>query len=368
MEQKIITNYADIDQWIKENGIQRLFLVCDNSIDFLKIKNYIEALQNRIRITRFDKFQPNPLYESVVDGVRLFKDSHSDSIVAIGGGSAMDVAKCIKLYSNLPGDGKDGEWLKANQIPNSIPFLAMPTTAGTGSESTKYAVVYYDGAKQSVTSENCMPDTILMDSSVLETLPMYQKKSTMCDALCHAIESFWSINSTDESKEYSKRAIELIIANMDGYIANNKHANANMLTAANIAGKAINITQTTAGHAFCYKITSLFGCAHGHAAILCDRILFPWMINNLSKCIDNRGEEYLKKVLFEIGYAMGCQTPEQAAEKLNDIFEKMEFSIPEASEKQYEELKRSVNPVRLKNHPITLSADDIDDIYHEILR
>ena len=80
-----------------------------------------------------------------------------------------------------------------------------------------------------------------------------------------------------------------------------------------MAGKAINITQTTAGHAMCYKITSLFGCAHGHAAMLCDRILYPWMTENTDKCIDPRGEAYLKQILDEIGQALGCENAKTGA-------------------------------------------------------
>ena len=141
-----------------------------------------------------------------------------------------------------------------------------------------------------------------------------------------------------------------------------------MLLSANTAGKAINITQTTAGHAMCYKITSLFGCAHGHAAILCDRVLFPWMVKNTDKSIDPRGEEYIKRTLDEIGVAMGCEDSKAGAEKLAEIFEELEFEIPSATEEQYEALKTSVNPVRLKNHPILLDVDTIDKLYHEILR
>ena len=280
----------------------------------------------------------------------------------------MDVAKCIKLYSNLSGDGDNGSWLNAEYVQNDIPFLAMPSTAGTGSEATRYAVIYYDGKKQSVTSESFIPGTVLMDPNILITLPLYQKKATMCDALCHAIESYWSVNSTEESKEYSKAAIQSVMKNMEGYLANTEEGRAEMLRAANTAGKAINITQTTAGHAMCYKITSLFRAAHGHAAILCDRMLFPWMIENTDKCIDPRGKEYLKKTLEEIGVAMGCENAETGAAKLEEIFESLGLDVPYATKEQYEELKTSVNPVRLKNHPIELTVDTIDALYHKILR
>lgn len=345
-------------------------MVCDGSIWYQKAFNaHLEEIEKMgVQMIGFRDFQPNPPYENVQDGVKLFREENCDAIIAVGGGSAMDVAKCIKLYGNLPGDGENGAWLNAEFVENNILFLAMPTTAGTGSEATRYAVIYYDGKKQSVTSESFIPDTVLMDPETLKTLPLYQKKATMCDALCHAIESFWSVNSTEESKEYSRAAIQGVIENMDGYLENTEEGRAGMLIAANTAGKAINITQTTAGHAMCYKITSLFGSAHGHAAVLCDRVLFPWMIKNTDKCIDPRGQEYLRNTLDEIGQAMGCENAEAGAEKLVDIFNKLELDVPSATAEQYEELKTSVNPVRLKNHPIALDVETIDKLYHEVLK
>jgi alcohol dehydrogenase class IV len=372
MEQRIITardNYIEFDQWIQENGCKKILMVCDGSIWYMDgfNKHLEEVEKTGVEMIGFRDFQPNPLYESVVKGVELFNDEKCDSIMAVGGGSAMDVAKCIKLYSNLPGDGTDGAWLKAEIVPNSIPFIAMPTTAGTGSEATRYAVIYYNDAKQSVTSESFIPSTVLMDPNALKTLPLYQKKATMMDALCHAIESFWSVNSTEKSKEYSRAAIQAVLKHMDGYLANTEEGNAGMLKAAHTAGQAINITQTTAGHAKCYKITSLFHSAHGHAAILCDRVLFPWMAENTDKCTDPRGEEYLKATLNEIGRAMGCKDATEGAEKLRSIFDSLELEVPTATAEQFEILKNSVNPVRLKNHPIALDVDTIDILYHNIL-
>ena len=373
MGQNIITardNYIELDKWIQENGCKKILIVCDGSIWYQKEFNaHLEEVEKAgVQMIGFRDFQPNPLYENVQAGVKVFREEQCDAIITVGGGSAMDVAKCIKLYSNLTGDGENGNWLSAEYVGNGIPFLAMPTTAGTGSEATRYAVIYYDGKKQSITSESFMPDTVLMDPNTLITLPIYQKKATMCDALCHAIESYWSVNSTEESKEYSRKAIELVMANMDGYLENTEDGRAGMLLAANTAGKAINITQTTAGHAMCYKITSLFRSAHGHAAILCDRVLFPWMVQNTDKCIDPRGEEYLKKTLDEIGVAMGCADGAAGAARLVEIFDRLDFEVPVATPEQYEELKSSVNPVRLKNHPIVLDKDTIGCLYQRILR
>ncbi len=370
MDQKIIwasDDYTGLDIYLRDNGDSKLLLVCDGSLQFLKIKQYFDTLEDRmgIRVVVFDDFVPNPLYESVVKGVDVFKSESCTSIIAVGGGSAIDVAKCIKLYSNMD---PDVNYLKQDIVPNDIRLLAVPTTAGTGSEATRYAVIYYNGAKQSVSDYSCIPGTVLFDPSVLKTLPLYQKKATMMDALCHSLESFWSVNSSDESIKYSEDAIRSILDAKDGYLANDDDSNSAMLKAANTAGKAINITQTTAGHAMCYKLTSLYGIAHGHAAALCDQQLFPYMINNLDRCIDPRGEEYLEKTFRDIAEAFGCETPAQAADKFSSIVESLELKVPEASEGDYEILKTSVNPVRLKNHPISLDTEIIDMLYHKILK
>ena len=367
--QSIITsgnNFIQLDDWIKQNNIQKLMLVCDSSLKFLTaINDKLTRLDTHI--IRFDDFHPNPLYESVVKGVKLFRNEKCDAIMAIGGGSAIDVAKCIKLYSNMQGCGENGDFLKQTITANTIPFLAMPTTAGTGSEATRYAVIYFDGKKQSVTDYSCIPDTVLFDPSVLKTLPIYQKKSTMMDAFCHAIESFWSVNSTDESKQYSKEAIQLILANMDDYLSNDENANAKMLKAANIAGKAINITQTTAGHAMCYKLTSLYGIAHGHAAALCVRSLFPFMVTHTDRCIDYRGEKYLTETFAEIAQAMGCESALHASEKFAGIVERLGLEVPEINdENDIDILKNSVNPDRLKNNPVKLDLQAIEKLYLEL--
>ncbi len=370
MIQKVITNkdsYIGLDDWIEESQIQKPLLICGSSLKYQKkLVDHLNYLKNLgVEFVVFSDYEPNPKFESVVDGVHLFKKNSCDGIIAIGGGSAMDVAKCIKLFSNM--DDKKN-YLIQEIIPNTIPFLAVPTTAGTGSEATRYAVIYYNGEKQSISHDSCIPDIVLMDHSLLSSLPTYQKKATMMDALSHSIESFWSINSTIDSKKYSMVALKCILDNMEGYLANNDIGNERMLMAANIAGRAINITQTTAGHAMSYKLTSMFGIAHGHATILCNKVIYRWMIENTSKCIDKRGEAYLRNVLDEIGVIFGGKDAISGANKLEQIVDNLGLDIPRVTEEQLEELRKSVNIERLKNFPIRLDEKTIDALYREILR
>lgn len=358
--------YKELDEYIKNNNLKKIFLVCDNSFPFFKIHNYFEKIEfyNNTKLIKFNNITPNPLYESVVEGVNIFRNEKCDSIIAVGGGSTIDVAKCIKLYSNMD---TSINYLKQAIVPNDIKLLVVPTTAGTGSEATRYAVIYYKGNKQSVSDDSCIPSAVLFDETVLDTLPEYQKKSTMMDALCHAVESYWSINSNKESQRYSDAAIRSILANKDDYLKNYKCGNIGMLEAANLAGKAINITQTTAGHAMCYKLTSIYGIAHGHAAALCVSKLFPFMVYNIDRCIDKRGEQYLYSVFNKIAKAMECPDIKSAVAKFDEIVNSLNLTIPEVKEGDYEILKKSVNPDRLKNNPVKLDIEMIDNLYHKIL-
>lgn len=355
---EIRDGYDAVEAFLRASGVKKLFLVCGASTEGLPIGEYFRSLPQRsgICVVRFSDYQPNPRYESVVRGVELFCKEGCDMIMAVGGGSGMDVAKCIKLYANMdPGRN----YLEQPIVSNNIPLVAVPTTAGTGSEATRFAVIYYEGEKQSVADTSCIPGTVILDPSALKTLPEYQRKVTMLDALCHAIESCWSVHSTDESRAYALQAIRDILASKDGYLDNTDTGNAAMLRAANLAGRAINITQTTAGHAMCYKLTGLYGLAHGHAAALCVDRLLPHMAKNLDRCIDFRGPEQIRSALEQINSAMGGMS-------FHRLLSDLALPLPVPTEADYAVLKTSVNPVRLKNHPVSLDGDTIDALYHQI--
>lgn len=362
----ISDKYDALDAYLSK-GLKTPLLVCGQSIRKLKIGEYFANVEKRlgIKLTVFSDFCPNPSYDSVVKGVQVFKENNCDCVIAVGGGSAMDVAKCIKLFSTM--EGKQ-DYLEQTIVPNEIELIAIPTTAGTGSEATRYAVIYVKGEKFSVTDNSCIPSAVFMDASVLETLPEYQRKVTMLDALCHAIEAFWSVNSTEESKIYSKEAIQMIWLNKDLYLHNDTKGNENMLYASNLAGKAINITQTTAGHAMSYKLTTLYGIAHGHAVALCVSKLWPFMLKRTDKCIDLRGCDYLQTVFKELAETMGCESVEDSAEKFAKLVVELGLGTPVVANKSdYDILKKSVNITRLKNNPILLEEEDINGLYHEIL-
>ena len=361
MEQTILSpkgGYEDVDRFFRERMIRRVFLVCGNSISKLNLDPYFKTLPQRlgIEVTRFSRFQPNPRYESVCEGVEAFRHSRCDCIVAVGGGSAMDVAKCVKLFAPLD---PSVPYLRQELLPSAIPLLAVPTTAGTGSEATGFAVIYEQGVKRSVAQESSIPDGVLFDPSVLTHVPDYHRKATMLDALCHSVEAFWSVQATPESREYSTQALQTLFAHWDGYLDNRAEDNEAMQQAAYLAGKAINLAKTTAAHAMSYKMTSLYGIAHGHAAALC---LIPvW------SCLTQlaRGEE-LQRVFSDLARAVGCLDSQSAVAFVKERMESLGLGVPIPEEKDFALLTASVDPQRLGNTPVTLDNDTICQLYRRV--
>lgn len=348
MGQKIVRGAARLPDIFSEIGAEKWFLVCGRSFDRLPVRNVIE--KSGAEIVRFSGFSPNPRYEDVREAVSQFRRSGCGAILAAGGGSAIDVGKCVKLFRAMnPAEN----FLQQPFRDSGVPLVALPTTAGTGSESTRYAVIYADGVKQSVAHDSILPDYAVLEPSSLRPLPAYQKKCAMLDALCQGIESWWSVRATEESRRISRRATEMIIGVWKGYIRDGA-SEAEMMEAANLSGQAINIAQTTAPHAMSYKLTSLYGIPHGHAVAVC----LPEVWEETAA----RAGDSLRDTLREIESVI---SPLEFREILRDL-----CITPPCSRRKEADLHllaSSVNPERLRNHPVTLDAPTLYGMYERIL-
>ena len=361
--QKIIDNYTELDKKINITDKQILLVCGKYLLDSFICKYLKKGNSNNIHI--FSEFSPNPKYEEVLEGIKILKKYNCEIIIAIGGGSAIDVAKTIKAFSNLD---NSRNYLEQKIIDNNIKIIAIPTTAGTGSESTHFAVIYYKGKKYSVADNSILPNYVLLESKFLETLPLYQKKSTMLDALCQGIESYWSVNSNDESKKYAKKAIKLILENYKDYINENKSVYYKILEAANYSGKAINISKTTAPHAMSYKITSLYNISHGHAVAVCLPHVWEYMINNLELTIDSRGKDYLESIFCDLDNIFNTKSHIETIEKIKKIYSEIDIkylNIIKAND--LKQLISSVNIERLNNNPVKLDKDALEQIYKKLI-
>lgn len=355
MEQIILSakeNYKEFDEYLKKNKIKNIFVVMGASARKLDFYIHLMKLEEEIFFREFSDFSPNPTIESVMAATTIFNEGEYNLILAIGGGSAMDVAKSVKFYSKT-----------------EAKLLAVPTTAGTGSEATPFAVIYEKQEKLSIEDETLLPSVVLFDVKALRTLPTYQRRATSLDTFCHLIESFWSINSNDESRKYSKEGLCLFLKSFRGYIENSEEMNEIALRASYLAGKAIAITKTTAAHALSYKLTTLYGIPHGMAVGISLYWVLDFMLKHKEQCIDSRGIEHFNGVIDEISEIFQT-SPTLLQERIGELI----FSLVDTSYTEsvmggdMEILVGSVNVDRLKNNPIELKKEDIEKIYKEILR
>ena len=296
------------------------FVVVDRFLE----KDIFKKLPNAVV---FSKFTSNPKYEEMLEGLRLFKENKCDSIVSVGGGSCIDVAKVIKLSINADLNSNVPTFKQTYKY-SDVKHICIPTTSGTGSESTRHAVLYLNGEKQSIAHPTNVPDYVILCPKLIMTVPEYQKKATMMDALCQCIESLWSRKATADSRKYAKAGLKLFKDNYKGYLALDKDAIKNVQIAANYSGKAINISETTAAHAMSYKVTSLYGIPHGHAVAICMNAIF-----NNCKARTNYSGLDVKSLFYEVLEFFGLST-------------KVDFS-----EEDLSALTNSVNQTRLKNFP-----------------
>ena len=345
-----LNNFCEIENVLSENDVKKPFLCCGKSFQKTDVFEYLMQFSPVV----FDSIRPNPRFDDMITGAKLFKDEGCDFMIAAGGGSPMDSAKMIRLMAT-----NDVE--KALSEPmenNNYKALFIPTTSGSGSEATKTSVFYLnENEKFSVHSYDFIPDYVLFDERLLKTVSPYQRRSTCLDALCHSIESFWSKKATDESREYAEKSIRLFFEYKDRYIANTPEGNRGMLEASYYGGRAINITGTVAPHAMCYNITMNCNTAHGHSVASVLSKLYEFMLEG----------DYPKELFDSYAVIMGGTTAVDAVRIFNSLLDEFELKMPRISEERLDEFVSKVNVAKLSTNPVSLSTDDVKEVYRRVL-
>ncbi|MBI2508160.1 phosphonoacetaldehyde reductase [Candidatus Woesearchaeota archaeon] len=364
MKQKEFFGYGSINKIAgiaSELDTKRIFLVTGrDSYEHSGVKNCLDMLLHHYEINRFNQFSSNPRLVDIMRGFELFKKEDYELIIAVGGGSVIDVAKAIKLFN-------------FNKCSSKTPLVAVPTTSGTGSEATYYIVYYIGKEKQSEgLPEITLPDYSICDPTFTMNIPKKIAAATGMDALGQAIESYWNINSTKESKEFAKQSISLLIDNLEKSVGNpDPELKEKVMRAANLSGKAINITKTTACHSISYPITSYFHIHHGHAVGLTLGEMLVYNYYSKQECVDQRGEDYLKSALEEITALIGGKDVIEARDILYDLMKNIGLEtklIDLGINKEGIEviIKRGFNPERVKNNPRHLDEDNLREILESI--
>lgn len=342
---------------------KKIFLVTGKkSFESSGAKSIFEKILFLYHVEHFHDFSENPKIEDIKRGIGIFRKFNPDITVAVGGGSVMDMAKSINALSANEGLPEDYVMGAKKLEQRGKPLITVPTTAGSGSEVTHFAVVYIGKQKYSLAHPSMLPSYSVIDPSLTFNLPPRITASTGIDALSQAIESFWSKNATEESKKYSKEAARLAFSSLRQAVNSpTPESREKMSKAANLAGKAINIAKTTACHAISYPITAYFGVPHGHAVGL---TLPQMFLYNAETMESSKLEELLS--LF------GAQTPEEASELLTNLMVDigLETKLSELKIDSAEAKKIILEDVfktdRVKNNPRLLTREALEKILEGI--
>jgi len=378
MQQKEYIGFDSINNLkriLSKHNPRNIFLVTgEASYSISGAQKAIEPYLIGYNVTPFSGFEVNPKLYDIERGIMRFKENNCDFVIAIGGGSVMDVAKSVNIF--VSNTGKPLDYIKKiGKMKNKGKTLvAIPTTSGSGSEATKFAVVYTEKIKQSLEHEFMLPDYAIVDLQFTLNLPKYITACSGIDALSQAIESYWCVNSTDDSKRYAKEAISLVISNLAAAVNDpSKECRGAMAKAAHLAGKAINISKTTACHAISYPITSYFNVPHGHAVslTLAQILVYNSQVTE-GDVLDKRGVNYVKEIINEIINLLGLDTVEEAAKKIENLMIEIRLStkLSQLGIKTEDDIQaiiqRGFNPDRVKNNPRELTEEVLRKILHNI--
>ena len=321
-----------------------------------------------IQATLFDKVEPEPPLELADAGAKAALKAKCDAVIGIGGGSAMDVAKAIAVIA--ANKGKAADYLGLGKVPGpGLPKIMVPTTAGTGSEVTFTSVFIRKNLKkkEGMNSPYLYPELALLDPALTLSLPSHPTATTGLDALCHAIESYTSINASPMSEMISLEAICLIAANLRTCVHDGKNleARSQMLLGSLYAGLGLANAGVTAVHSLSYPLGGRYGVPHG----LANTLLLPHvMAFNLPGALEKFAD--IAEALGEAIEGLSVRdAAELAVEAVDHLIEDCGIHTTledlEIAEEDFEELAKVALTVArpLENNPRQVTLEDAVDIY-----
>lgn len=296
---------------IRDYDAKNILIVTDKGI---KQAELLESIAKSLacdgyQVSVFDDIEPDPGLTTVDNGVEFYKENHSDLIVALGGGSPIDTAKGIRAVVSSGGTIRN--YIGMNKVPKQspIPLVALPTTSGTGSEVTSFAVFsdWDNNVKKTVGSPYLVPDKAIVDPSLTVSVPKSLTAASGMDAMAHAIESFVSNGSQPISDILALKAITIISANLRSAVSNghNLDARSAMSLGSLLAGMAFNSTMLGLTHSVGASLSGRCHVSHGNAISL----LLPYVMDyNKISCL----EKY-RSIAIAMGVKVDTMTLREAA-------------------------------------------------------
>lgn len=301
-EPEIVTSCSRLGDVFRKEKIDSVLIVTDKGIVNNGLLVPLEKVldENGVTFTVYDQTQPNPTVHNVEDALAVYHRNHCNCLIAIGGGSAMDCAKALGARVAYP-KRSVGQMKGILRVLRRLPTLiAIPTTAGTGSETTLAAVITDSEKhhKYALMSFPLIPRYAVLDAALTYSLPAHLTSTTGMDALTHAVEAYIGRSTTKETRRLALEAVRLVFDNIEtAYGDGNDHkARENMLHAAYKAGVAFSESYVGYIHAVAHSLGGRYGTPHG----LANAVIMPYVL-------EAYGEKAYKK-LHELGIAAGVCT------------------------------------------------------------
>ena len=362
----MINSIDDINNFINDKSFKKIYILCGKkSFKTSGALDFFNKINPNKNFKIHYKYSEIPILEELIEITNSIKSFKPDLILAIGGGAVIDYAKIaniIDVRSDL-----------AELIVNySYPFkkkytkiAVIPTTAGSGAEVTSNAVIYVDGIKHSFESELLIPDNFFLIPEFLISAPNKIKASAGFDAIAQALESLISKKSNDQSVEYASKSLRVSLSSYISFLNEPNLKNATeMSIAANLAGKAINISKTTVPHAASYPFTSLFNISHGHAVGLFFEKFFKFNYENLNRSevsFDLKKRFDLIFNLFDVSNIDNFNSKISSIKKQAKLEDNMKVLNIDL-DKNMKKIIGGVNLLRLGNNPVKIDGNDITSI------
>lgn len=361
-----ITKKNDLIKFLENKRFKKIFLLCgENSFKNSGAKVIFSKTLKNKDIKYYFKKSPYPELQELKKITLNIKKYKPDLILAIGGGSVIDYAKISNVI-----DVKDNliELIKNYSYPYKKKFTKLavvPTTAGSGAEVTSNAVIYIGNTKYSFESNLLVPDYFFLMPELLISSSKKIKASAGFDAIAQSLESLVSKKSNSKSVNFASKSLEISIKSFDNYLKNPTLYNAGKMSmASHLAGKAINISKTTAPHAVSYPFTSFFNISHGHAVSLFFEKFFEYNYKNIESSKANFDLSKRYNLIFKL---FNVKNIEQFSLKIIEIKKKSKLIdnldlLKIDIQKNYKKIINSINLLRLSNNPINLDQKNLLDI------
>lgn len=369
----IFSNVKECVPLFNKLKLERVLLVTDSFLRSSGITKSLEEYmqQNKIDCVVYDKTCPNPTVKNVEEAKQLYVENKCQAIIAFGGGSSMDCAKATGACIAYP--KKTLEQMKGllkvwRKLP---PIVAIPTTAGTGSEVTVTAVITNPEEKHKYTMNNftMIPSYAILDPEVTYSLPKSLTATTGMDALTHAVEAYIGNSTTKETRSLALDATKLVFENIQTAYndAKNQKARACMLKAAYKAGLAFSKSYVGYIHAVAHSLGGQYNIPHG----LANSVLMPIVLEKYGKCVYKK----LKELSIAVGIGMESDTPEEAARNFISAIRQLnkEMGIPEklAGIKE-EDIKIMAKHASQEANPLypvpkLMNAKQLEQFYYDVM-